>query len=43
MTMPLILPNRVEVLTSVQRLRRWTKRSKLEIAKKHAKKALFLL
>ena len=34
MTMSSMRPNRVEVLTSVQRRRRWTPEQKLEIVKK---------
>jgi transposase len=33
MTMPSIRPNRVEVVTSVQRRRRWTPEQKLKIVK----------
>ena len=33
MTMPLIRPNLVKVVTSVQRRRRWTPEQKLEIVK----------
>jgi transposase len=42
MTMSSIRPNRVEVVTSVQRRRRWTPEQKLEIVKQTNELVIFI-